>query len=189
MLDAPECETDPGYGRDCHRTVDGILDFLDREEAMVEPAVNLAVRFWRGMADHFRLRAASWIMSVNMLVFGLTILGSPEVLTLPGRTTLYASLLHLASARTVGLVCLGLGGFRLLALAVNGTIPSFKASPYVRAIGSFLACLFWLQVVLGALRSPVWTLSLDVFTTYFVLDAFCLYIAALEIEPHGDGRA
>jgi len=157
------------------------------QASLVEPdAVSLAARFYYGMVDHFRLRAASWIMSLNMLGFGVSITINPDVLALPGHSALYESLLRVAPASTWGFVCLGLGGFRLAALIVNGTFPAFPWSPYVRALGSFLSALFWLQILLGALSSDHLTLSVSVYATFLAQDAFGLYIAALEIEPHGD---
>ena len=160
-----------------------------RQAPLVEPVVSLARRFYSGMVDHFRLRAASWIMSVNMLGFGVSITLHPEVLAPPGNATIYDSLLRVAPASAWGLICLCLGGFRLASLIVNGTFPAFPWSPYIRALGSFLSALFWLQILLGAILTEHLTLAVSVFATFLAMDAFGLYVAALEIDPHEGGKA
>jgi len=184
MLDEDHGDLGPGYSRLGRALAAREAD----QETLVEP-VTLFARFWHGMTDHFRLRAISWIMSVNILAFGVTILVNPTVLSLPGRTVLYAALVQWLSPHSIGVLCAGLGGFRLGALVINGTFPTFTLSPYVRAAGSFMSGLFWFEIVLGALHSDVWTLALSVFCTFVALEAFSLYVAALEIEPRGDGRA
>ena len=177
---------DAGYSRFGH----ALATPEARQAALVEPAeVSLFVRFWRGMADHFRLRASSWIMSANMFGFGVIILSDPTVLDRPGISQIYATLLRVADPLTWGWVCLSLGLFRLAALVINGTFPKFTLSPYMRAAGSFLSALFWLQIVLGAVHSEHLMLALAMFPTFLALDAYCLYVAALEIEPHGEGAA
>ena len=189
MLDETECETDPGYGRDCHRTVGSILDYLDpEEEALVEP-MSLAVRFYYGVVDHLRLRTISWIMSLNMVVFGLILLANPDAMSLPGRTVIYADLLRIASEHSWGLICVAVGGFRLVALFINGTFPTFPWSPWMRALGSFLACLFWLQIELGAIQFGELILAVDIYAIFLLFDAVSLYTAALEMDPLGDGGA
>ena len=190
MLDETECETDPGYGRDCHRTVGGILDVLDRaeEKALVEP-MSLAVRFYYGVVDHLRLRTISWIMSMNMIGFGLILLANPDAMSLPGRTVLYVDLLRWASERHWGMTCIAIGVFRLVALFINGTFPSFPWSPYMRAFGSFLSCLFWFTIELGALQASELILAIDVYGIFLLFDIISLYTAALEMDPLGDGGA
>ena len=55
-------------------------------------------------------------------------------------------------------------------------------SPPMRALGSFLACLFWLQILIGAAHAGQPILALPVFCTFLAFDAFSLYLAALETE-------
>ena len=154
-----------------------------REEAATE--MSTASRLYHGITDHFRFRLVSWIMSFHVFAFGLIITHSPEVMSLPGRESLYAGLLRIAPAPFWGVFCIVVGSFRLASLIVNGSFPAFTFSPHIRLFGSFLSSLFWLQIWLGAWHSPTWTLAFDVFFTYCVLDGAALYLAAIEINPEG----
>jgi hypothetical protein len=77
------------------------------------------------------------------------------------------------------------GAFRFASLCVNGTFPKFKLSPHFRAIAAFLCALFWLQIVLGALTSSAYMVSLEIYSIYLWLDAISFYNATVEINPHG----
>jgi len=179
MLDSTSSyrETNPGYAAS-----------RQAQAPLVEP-MSLASRFYHGVVDHLRLRTISWVMSLNMTGFGLVLLANPEAMSLPGRTVLYADLLRVASEHSWGVICVAIGVFRLLALGINGTFPSFPWSPYMRALGSFLSCLIWFTIELGAMQAGTLILALDVYATFLLFDVISLYTAALEMDPRGDGGA
>lgn len=142
--------------------------------------ISLTIRLIHGVTDHFRLRAISWIMCFNMIIYGIILLNNPEVFYKTSHSVIYMNLTRLATAHTWGTMCFVLGGIRFMALFINGTFPTFRWSPYFRAASSFLSAIFWFQIVLGTLASSIYDLSSDTYITFMVLDSFSLYIAASE---------
>ncbi len=149
----------------------------------------------RDMTAHFRLRVTSWIMSLLITSFGVIIIHNPMVLTTPESAPRYVYMMRVASvfsfilhnpAMLCGCFCLAIGLLRLGALIVNGTFSGFVWSFHVRALGSFLACFVWFQILLGVFFSHEWTLAVPVYCTFLAFDAFNLYVATFEINrEHG----
>lgn len=142
-------------------------------------------RLYHGIMDHFHLRVICWFMSVNILCYGHTLYVFPNVFAQPDRSFLYANLSRLASQHVWALLCIFVGVMRLFALIINGSFPTFRLSPYIRAIGSALSAIFWFEIVLGAVNNQSYVLAMDVYMVFFAFDAYSVFASALEINPKG----
>ena len=153
-----------------------------------ENNMNLPIRFIRGMTDHFRLRATGWIMSICSTFYGVVLIENPHAFEITSRPYQYLYLLRLAPERFWAYALIVIGMFRLVALVVNGTFPTFSLSPHIRAAGSFLTVFVWFQVLLGSFHEVPLNLATPAYLTFFLLDVFNVYIATLEIDRGSAGE-
>jgi hypothetical protein len=136
----------------------------------------------KGMPAHFRLRYGSWIMSAALLGVGIVLLINSTLFVTDPRAWQYAYLGRIAPQNMMALICVALGAFRLITLVVNGTFPAFPWSPHCRAVGAFLSCFVWFNMVLGAVHGPEITTALPVMFAVLCIDIASTYIAMLEVE-------
>ncbi len=102
----------------------------------------IVARVVRGISEHFALRYQEWVYSSMLLILSFQLLR-------PGSTfatsKAYAVMASLAGEETWGMVLLLVGGFRFLALAVNGTFVKVRRlTPYVRSFGAAISAIVWL---------------------------------------------
>lgn len=141
--------------------------------------------FLAGIADHFVLRASSWIMSLVLFGVGIVFYQNPGTFVDPPKAYQYVFAYKVFNQETWGTLCIYVGVARLFALCVNGTYKSIPYTNHVRAIGSFLSCFLWLQIALG-----VWSeglakganTAMPIYLGLIAFDALNTYLATLEIE-------
>lgn len=111
----------------------------------------LIARVAYGVKDHFLSRWFEWVLAAMILNFGWTLLR-------PGATFdtshSFDVMARFANEITWGICLTLIGGLRLTALVINGSIERFKvASPYVRSACSGLSVFVWLSISLGVYAS------------------------------------
>jgi len=106
----------------------------------------LSVRVVRGITDHFALRYQEWIYSAILLVLAVQLLRPGETFQ---SSPAYAVMAQWADERTWGVALIFVGGFRFLALVVNGTFAQLRRiSPYVRSAGAAASSVIWFMLSL-----------------------------------------
>lgn len=103
-------------------------------------------RIARGIRVHFPTRVSEWIMTGAVLGWA-TVLGADH--NTFGSSPSFVVLAHYGSEEAWAFLCLFVGLLRLTALTVNGTFRTFRYSPHLRGMASFIACVFWGQIALG----------------------------------------
>lgn len=119
---------------------------------MTDPAsgLNLIVRLYRGIADHFAIRWTEWSMLWPTFGLWITLNSYPDLFS---RSASFTTMAEWFDERTWALV-FGLSMVcRMAALAINGTFKGFEFSPHIRAAASLIGVLIWSQVSLGFLLS------------------------------------
>jgi hypothetical protein len=72
---------------------------------------------------------------------------------------------------------LSIGGLRFAALYINGT---WRRSPHLRALGSFLSCFAWFELALAVLQAPIYGATVVIWPVFFVFDVHTTVSAAAE---------
>jgi hypothetical protein len=143
-------------------------------------------RFIRGMTDHFRLRAPAWIMSLILFGLGTALLKNPNVFTHDVKAYQYVFLNRVFDQTVWAILCVTVGGARIVALIINGTFRSFPWSNHIRSIGAFLSCFLWFQIALGVWTEGFldgWNTAMPIYCGLLLFDVLNTYSAALEIDP------
>jgi hypothetical protein len=134
----------------------------------------LAVRIATGVTKHFPVRVAEWQNGAILFGIGLW-LCNPYLLTFHSPS--YAILLEWAREGWWGIFCTVIGGSRLVALIVNGTLRPNSRTPYVRGAMAFLACLVWALLGLGIAFTPNPGLGVIIYPIMFVTDTWNVWRA------------
>jgi hypothetical protein len=119
-----------------------VLQYLPKNN----PILLVLLRLWRGIADHFVLRATDWFAAAFLMSFGLTLLRPADTFAI---SQSYRVMATMAPEWVWGVGCTSIATVRLVALFVNGTFPSFRWSPHIRALGTFLSIFAWAQIAIG----------------------------------------
>lgn len=121
----------------------------------------------------FRQRASEWMLAGIMFTMGWVLLQPYDMFANPS----YAGLAQIAPQLHWGLLCAALGGFRLIALWING---SWRATPHLRSILAFVSSVFWFQLVLGIIASPALSTNVAIFPWLLATDIYCAFRAAVD---------
>lgn len=92
---------------------------------------------------HCSRRLFEWAMAIALMAFGLHVLLFPGTMA----SSRYAGVLLVLSIAQFGLVCILLGGVRVVALRRNGLWPHW--GPRIRALAALGACAIWLQLAVS----------------------------------------
>jgi len=117
------------------------------------------------ISHHFAARAAEWATSIMLFRFGMVLLDPSP--TFDGQA--YAELARIASEAAWGWTCLLVGGARLIALTING---SMRQSPMVRAWAAGLSALFWLQITVGFYMAAPDSTAMAIYPVLLCLDGY-----------------
>lgn len=110
----------------------------------------IVLRVYRGVADHFPIRVAEWIMVWPALGMWFALQADPEMFA-KSRSFAYIATWASESAWAWAILLAALA--RLLALTVNGTFKGFAFSPHIRAAASLIGVAVWSQISLGFLMA------------------------------------
>lgn len=122
--------------------------------------------FSRSLRDTFPTRASEWALGLMLFLWAVVLISNPDVFT---NGPSYRGLEMVATQDTWALLCLVIGGGRLLVLAING---AWRRSPHMRSGAAFLSCFFWYQITIGMMQSGTWATGLAVYPVLLGLDAF-----------------
>lgn len=128
--------------------------------------MNVVDHFIRSMRETFPGRASEWALGLMLFGWSIVLTMNPDLFA-EGRS--YTELARWAEQDTWAMICLMIGGGRLLVLAING---AWRRSPHARAAAAFISCFFWFQVTLGLLGAGTGGTGLAVYPVLFLLDAF-----------------
>lgn len=121
--------------------------------------------FSRSLRETFPARASEWALGLMLFLWSVILIANPDVFTGPS----YRGLVMVAEQDTWAMLCLLVGGGRLLVLAVNG---AWRRSPHMRSAMAFFSCFFWYQITIGMMQSGTWATGLAVYPVLLGLDAF-----------------
>lgn len=138
---------------------------------------DMVKRIWRGIADHFRLRATEWFAAGVLIVLGRKMYFPPP--TFPTSES-WRVMAEQMSEESWGLIFLGIGLLRLSALTINGTFTGFRFSPLIRCVTAFLACGLWLQVVMSIFESSPNGTGFEMYRMILILELYNLWRAGVD---------
>ncbi|MBL8578073.1 MAG: hypothetical protein JNK47_12665 [Mesorhizobium sp.] len=87
----------------------------------------------------------------------------------------FGPLAQMVQQSTWAMLCLVVGGGRLVMLAING---AWRRSPHLRALAAFISCFFWFQISLGFLQAGTFGTGLAIYPVLFALDVYNAFRAA-----------
>ncbi len=100
----------------------------------------MLARIWIGVRDHWPGRKFEWLMGAVALGMGLALLVQPYMFELARH---YRDLDSWADEGVFSDLFLMCGGFRLVALIINGTFSRFPYSPHLRAVSASMGVMMW----------------------------------------------
>lgn len=126
------------------------------------------IAYMRGsFAATFPARASEWALALALLNCGMIMTLNRELFAENPES--YRALAHLASQHTWAVACLMGGMFRFCMLGVNGM---WRRSPHLRALGAFVACLFWFLISYGLLQTASFGLVTAIVPVLLLLDSY-----------------
>lgn len=154
-----------------------VRTFLERFEDAIGWPIDLIFR-------HFEKRLFELAMTVCMMGDGILLMLSPASVEA-------SAFRYLTQALPLGLciaIFLGLGGVRLVALALNGHWMPWGA--YARAIGAVAGAVMW-----GQMSAALWTFGMwnerpfspgiPIYTTLALFEIISMYVALIGARSHG----
>ena len=120
----------------------------------------------KSFRETFPGRASEWALGAMLFNWGAILVLKPDIFSMQPYYTPMAELMRQSAW---GLLCIGVGGSRLMVLFVNGF---WRRSPHLRSLMAFLASLVWFEVTVGLLQSGLINTGLAVYPVLFGLDVF-----------------
>ncbi|KFB11019.1 hypothetical protein [Nitratireductor basaltis] len=120
----------------------------------------------QSLRETFPVRASEWALALMLLNWSLILVLNPDLFA-DGAS--YRPLAAMMKQDTWALLCLVAGAGRLIFLAING---AWRRSPHLRALGAFIACLFWFQITVGFAQAGTWSTGLAVYPVLLLLDSY-----------------
>lgn len=128
-----------------------------------------------------REKVDEWFFALVLFTWGLRMMGSPFI-----DSGSYTVLADMADQSTWGIICLTLGGTRLVVLFVNG---AWRASPHARAALSFVSLIFWLAVIASFVAAGAQGTGLAVYPWVALFEGWAAWRAVTEAARADRGRA
>lgn len=142
----------------------------------------VATAVLQGITEHFRYRITSWVCAYIIAGMGIVMLAVPNLFGIDPVSHSYGYLARIMPEQGWAALCITLGFWRVFALTINGTFPSFPWSPHMRYVGSFISMFFWFNLIFGPLASMKITFAIPLYSGLFLLDVYNNYVAAQEIS-------
>lgn len=127
-------------------------------------------------------KPVEWLFAFIVFSWGLRLLGAPFLSTNPS----YATLADVADQNTWAIICLALGGARMLVLFING---AWRKSPHARTVLSVLTLVFWVFVCFGFIRSGAQATGLTVYPWAALFEAWVAWRVVGEAARYDRGAA
>lgn len=126
----------------------------------------------RSLKETFPTRASEWALGAIIFLWAVMLSANPDLFV---ESRSFVPLARIFDQDTWTLLCLAIGGGRLLMLAING---AWRRSPHLRAIAAFISCFFWFQISLGFFQAGTYGTGLAVYPVLFALDVYNTFRAA-----------
>ncbi|MDS1135167.1 hypothetical protein [Nitratireductor indicus] len=120
----------------------------------------------RSFRETFPVRASEWALAAMIFNWGIILVFNDDLFA---SHPSYRVLKDTMAQDCWTVLCLGVGGFRLLVLLING---AWRRSPHLRAAGAFLSILFWFQISMGFALVGTWGTALAVYPVLLLLDSY-----------------
>lgn len=120
----------------------------------------------KSLRETFPTRASEWALGVMLFLWAVVLSANPDLFA---KNPSFRPLAQIVDQQRWALLCLVVGGGRLLMLAVNGM---WRRSPHLRALTAFISCFFWFQISLGFLQAGTFGTGLAVYPVLFALDVY-----------------
>lgn len=124
------------------------------------------------LRETFPTRAPEWALGAVLYLWGMVLTFNTDLFTTQQSFHVLAQMMPQS---TWAILCLGVGGCRLVMLVINGV---WRRSPHLRAFAAFVACFFWFWISLGILQAGTFGTGLAVYPILFLLDAYNVIRAA-----------
>lgn len=128
--------------------------------------------FTRSFRETFPTRASEWALGLMLFLWSVILSANP---TLFADSAALAPLADIVSQRTWAVLCLIVGGGRLIMLAING---AWRRSPHLRALAAFVSSFFWFEITVGLLESGTFGTGLAIYPVLLALDIYNVLRAA-----------
>lgn len=147
----------------------------------------IIAHFRRSIRQHLLGRASEWALAVMIFNWGIILNFVGPIFDRP----IFADLAANISQESWSIVCMVLGGGRIIVLIING---AWRGSPHLRGGLAFLSMFFWFEISLGLFKTGIPTTGLAIYPVLFFLDLANVLRAAdeaaivdrtLKEEPHG----
>lgn len=123
----------------------------------------------KSLGETFPTRKSEWVLGFMLIAWGAVVAANPGYFeTRPA----LSYLLKFASQHTWASAAFGVGLLRVSMLMINGT---WRRSPHLRAMGSFLAAGVWFFIGAGLYQSGQAITGLVLYGGLFVQDALNFY--------------
>jgi hypothetical protein len=120
----------------------------------------------RSFRETFPGRASEWALGTMLALWAVILIVKPDVMSMQ---PYYTAMTQLMTQSSWAILCILVGGGRLVVLFVNGF---WRRSPHLRSLTSFLSSLVWFEVSIGLLQSGIINTGLAVYPVLFGLDVF-----------------
>lgn len=128
-----------------------------------------------------REKVDEWIFALIVFTWGIRMLGTPFL-----ENGSYGMLNDLADQATWGVICLTLGGTRLVVLFING---AWRVSPHARAALSFVSLVFWIAIIASFAAAGAQGTGLAVYPWVALFEGWAAWRAVTEAARADRGRA
>lgn len=124
-------------------------------------------------SETWRFRKAEWMLALIIAGLGVVYTLSPGLFDRP----YFASMRGMMPQQWWALLCLFVGGMRLMFLFING---AFFASPAIRCLGSSASIGVWVALVIAAVLNDYAANSLAIWPICLVFDLIVVRETAIE---------
>jgi len=116
--------------------------------------------------DTFPGRASEWALGLMLFNWSVVLTANPDLFAERPACDAFAAIMEQSAW---ALLCLTVGGTRLIVLAING---AWRRSPHLRALCAFASCFFWFQITVGLAQSDSLGTGMAIYPVLILLDAF-----------------
>jgi hypothetical protein len=134
----------------------------------------ILAHFTQSLRQTFPTRASEWALGLTLFLWsGVLTFNEDLFLINPS----FVALSRVAPQPTWAILCMMVGGGRLMMLLVNG---AWRRSPHLRAFAAFLSCFFWFEISVGLWQSSPYGIGtgLAVYPVLFLLDVYNVFRAS-----------
>jgi len=123
----------------------------------------------RSLRETFPARASEWAMGVMLFNWAIVLSFNADLFQSETGLIIYQGFNDLAPQPAWAVLCLVVGGGRLIVLAING---AWRRTPHLRTVCAFISCLVWFEISIGLMQNGLFATGLAVYPVLFVFEIF-----------------